>query len=239
MKTMETVRNFSRDAFLFAPTLFALLLMTTGVLRGRRPKANREITDNGCSKRSISMKSPFLLVAIVLFIAIFTTLAAAISPEEIKANLDKIPAADPVATNPPQLIDAMKGVHPRLLFTTKEIAALKKQISGDPLLQKAYEGTIAWANITQVPSGPKPPIVMDDGSALVKSYSQAPAMAYAYALDRSPAIKKKIEDTLTAMLNQPYWAAVKELDSSMGGACNMMMVALGNFSLIMRGSNAK
>jgi len=227
MKTMETVKILPKDAFLLAPTLFALLLMSKGVLLGRRPKANREITGNGCRKRSFSMKSQFLLVAIALFIAICSPIAAAgISPEQIKANLDKIPAADPVVTNPPQLIDAMKGVHPRLLFTTKEIAALKKQISGDPLLKKAYEGTIAWANITQVPSGPKPPIVMDDGSALVKSYSQAPAMAYAYALDRSPAIKKKIEDTLTTMLNQPYWAAVQELDSSMGGACNMMMVAL-------------
>ena len=172
------------------------------------------------------MKFPFLFVVVALAISHFTAIAAALSPAAAKANLDKIPATDPAVTNPPQLVEAMKGVHPRLLFTTKEIAALKEQISGDPLLRKAYEGTIAWAKITLVPSGPKPPIVLDDGSALVKSYSQAPAMAYAYALDHSPDIKKKILDTLTEMLKQPYWAEVQELDSSMGAACNMMLVAL-------------
>ncbi len=172
------------------------------------------------------MKAPLLFVMVALAFSLFTPSAAALSPEAVKANLDKIPATDPAVTNPPQLVEAMKGVHPRLLFTTKEIAALKKQIPTDPLLQKSYEGTMAWARISLVPSGPKPPIVKDDGSALVKSYSQAPAMAYAYALDRDPAIKKKIEETLTEMLNQPYWADVPELDSSMGAACNMMMVAL-------------
>lgn len=172
------------------------------------------------------MKYPRLCVAAAVFVSLANPLAAAISPEAAKANLDKIPATDPVVANPPQLVNAMKGVHPRLLFTADEIAALKKRIPGDPLLQKAYEGNKAWAAMALVPSGPKPPITQDDTSALVKSYSQAPAMAYAYALDRDPAIRKKIEDTLKTMLEQPYWAAVPELDSSMGGACNMLMVGL-------------
>ncbi len=172
------------------------------------------------------MKSTIRVIAVVVTISLFAAIAAAIPPNEIKANLDKIPATDPAVTNPPQLVDAVKGVHPRLLFTAQEMEALKKQIPDDPMLKKAYEGTRAWAKIALVPSGAKPPIVTDDTSALVKSYSQAPAMAYAYALDHDPAIKKKIEATLKEMLDQPYWADVKELDSSMGGACNMMMVAL-------------
>jgi len=181
---------------------------------------------NAASKGNFSMKLPSLLVMAAFAIYFFTSVAAAISPEAAKANLDKVPATDPAVPQAPQLLDVMKGVHPRLLFTAKEIAELKKQIPGDPILQRAYDGTIAWAKISLVPSGPKPPIVMDDESALVKSYSQAPSMAYAYALDHDPAIKKKIVDTLTEMLHQPYWADVQELDSSMGAACNMMMVAL-------------
>lgn len=172
------------------------------------------------------MKSTALFVVVAFAISLSTAIATPLSPAAAKANLDKIPATDPAVTNPPQLVAAMKGVHPRLLFTTEEIAALKQQISSDPMSQKAYEGTVAWAKIALVPSGPKPPIVTDDTSALVKSYSQAPAMAYAYALDHDPEMKKKIVDTLTEMLNQPYWADTQELDSSMGGACNMMMVAL-------------
>lgn len=175
-----------------------------------------------------------LFVSAVAFACISLSTAHSAPPPEppplgaaqIKANLDKIPATDPSVPNAPQLVAAMKGVHPRLLFTTAEIEALKKSISSDPMLQRAYDGNKQWANISLVPSGPRPPIVSNDTSALVKSYSQAPSMAYAYALDKDPAIKKKIIDTLTEMLNQPYWDDEAELDSSMGCACNMMMVAL-------------
>jgi len=171
------------------------------------------------------MKSTSILGVAALAISLSTALAA-VSPEVAKKNLDKIPATDPAVSSVPQLVSAMKGIHPRLLFTAREIDALKKQIPTDLLLKKAYDGTTAWAKISLVPSGPKPPIVGDDASALVKSYSQAPSMAYAYALDHDPAIKKKIIDTLKEMLEVPYWAEVPELDSSMGGACNMFMVAL-------------
>lgn len=172
------------------------------------------------------MKPKSLLVALVLSGLLSTAITAPVSPDVAKANLDKIPASDPEVAHPPQLVASVKGAHPRLLFTAAEIAALKQQISGDEMLKRAYDGTIQWAKIAQVPAGPVPPIVTDDTSALVKSYSQAPALAYAYALDQDPAIKKKIIDILKVMLDEPYWASVKELDSSMGGACNMLMVAL-------------
>jgi len=170
-----------------------------------------------------------VLIACISFLGLF----AAPPPEPppisaalAKANLDRVPATDPSVPNAPQLLAAMKGVHPRLLFTTAEIETLNKQIPNDPLLQKGHDGTIEWAKIALVPSGPRPSIVADDTSALIKSYSQAPSMAYAYALDHDPAIKQKILDTLNVMLNQPYWADGKDLDANMGCACNMMMVAL-------------
>lgn len=149
-----------------------------------------------------------------------------LAPDKVAANLAKIPPTDPDTPNAPQLVDAVKGVHPRLLFTQQDIDALKAKIASDPILQKAYEGNKQWANISLVPSGPRPPIVADDTSALVKSYSQAPSMAYAYALDKDPAIKKKIVDTLTEMLSVEHWSDGAELDSNMGDACNMFMVAL-------------
>jgi hypothetical protein len=172
------------------------------------------------------MKSSFLIVVVGLTCFSLTAQAVPVTPQYAAENLAKIPATDPAVSNPPQLLDAVKGVHPRLLFTTEEIAALKAKIPTDLTLQQAYAGTTGWAKLSLVPSGPKPPIVTDDTAALVKSYSQAPSMAYAYALDHDPAIKQKILDTLNEMLNQPYWADTEELDSSMGGACNMMMVAL-------------
>jgi len=174
------------------------------------------------------MKTLSLRSAAVLAIVLSTmpVMAAPATPDTIQKDLALVPATDPSASNAPQLLDAIKGVHPRLLFTTQEIAALKAAIPSDPVLQKGYQGTTQWAKMALVPTGPNPLIVQDDQSALVKGLAQAPAMAYAYALDKDPAIKKKIVDTLTDMLNAPYWANVPELDTSMGAGCNMFVVAL-------------
>lgn len=59
------------------------------------------------------MKSSFRRALIALAVSFSTAIGAGIRPEAIKANLDKIPATDAAVTNPPQLVDAMKGVHPR------------------------------------------------------------------------------------------------------------------------------
>jgi hypothetical protein len=178
------------------------------------------------------MKLPVLLGATALVLS-FPTFAMGAMPEpppmppaQAQQIISQIPATDPPTPGAPQIVDAMKGKHPRLLFTADEITALKQQIGTDPILQKAYDGTKQWATIALIPSGPRPPVVADDTSALVKSLAQAPAMAYAYALDHDPAMKEKIITTLTNMMNTPYWADGKELDSNMGAACNEFMVGL-------------
>ena len=174
----------------------------------------------------MKIPSPCTAIALAVTLSIVPVLAATPTPDMVQKDLALVPPTDPSAANAPSLIDAMKGVHPRLLFTTQEIAALKAAIPSDPVLQTAYAGTTQWAKMTLVPTGTNPLVVQDDQSALVKGLAQAPSMAYSYALDKDPAIKKKIVDTLTDMLNAPYWANVPELDNSMGAACNMFVVAL-------------
>jgi hypothetical protein len=174
------------------------------------------------------MKSRSLLAAAVWAVIFLTLTAKAVppTPDLIQKDLAQVPPSDPAVTNVPEIVAAMKGVHPRLLFTAAEIAALKARIPTDPVLQKAYDGTTQWAKMSFVPTGPNPIIVQDDQSALVKAFSQAPALAYSYALDKDPAIKQKIVATLTDMLNAPFWGNNNELDNSMGTACNMFLVAL-------------
>jgi len=147
---------------------------------------------------------------------------AGLTPEQAEQALAVLPATDPATPGAPQLVDAVKGVHPRLMFSQAEMDALKAKIGSDPILQKSYEGTTFWAKAVNFP----PTIFLGDQDALVKCYSEAPALAYAYALDHDPAVKAKIVSTLTLMLNAPYWANTTELDSSMGAACNMFMSAL-------------
>ena len=146
--------------------------------------------------------------------------------EQARQAVALVPATDPATPDAPRVVDAMKGKHPRLLFTKGEIDALKQRIASDPVLQKARDGTLQWAKLVPVPVRPRPPIVTNDTSALVKSLSQAPALAYAYALNHDAATKQKIIDTLTVMLEEAYWADGRELDSSMGAACNEFMAGL-------------
>ncbi len=144
-----------------------------------------------------------------------------------EANLAKVPAKDPApAGAPPQVVAAMKGVHPRLLFTTKEIETLKKEAETDPILKNAAENVTGFAKRFKLPKEATPVIVTNDQDALVKSMGNYVGMAYGYALEKDPKAKKNIIDILTMMLEQPYWADVPELDSSMGAGNNMFMVAM-------------
>ena len=146
---------------------------------------------------------------------------------KLAQEMAQVPATDPATAGAPTLVDAMKGVHPRLLFTAAEAQALKTSIGSDPILQKAYDGNKQWSKISQIANGPRPYVITGDEPALVKSYSQAPSMAYDYALDKDPATKQRIIDMLNGMAASDHWAdANSEPDASMGAACNMFMVAL-------------
>lgn len=144
----------------------------------------------------------------------------------LQAEMAQVPATDPATSGAPTLVSAMKGVHPRLLFTQADIDALKGKLGSDPTLQKAYDGTKQWATMTPALTGPRPEVVAGD-DRLGPYYLKAPAFAYTYALEKDPAMKKKIVDTLTAMLDADHWAdANNEVDASMGAAQNMFFVAL-------------
>lgn len=121
-------------------------------------------------------------------------------------NLARIPVADPVATQVPELLAAMRGQHPRLLFTRPEVDELRKRIASDPMLQKTAEATVAWAKRFRMSKEDPPNIVMSDTPALANSGAKTPALALAYLLDRDPKIKGAIVSMLNAMLAQPYWA---------------------------------
>ena len=152
--------------------------------------------------------------------------SSGITPEQMKENLAKIPPSDPVVANPPKLLDSIAGKHPRLLFTAKEIEALKARIPSDPILKKTYEDLSARSKKFKLRPEIAEKLVADDTPALATGNGLYPELAYAYALDHDPAVKQSIIDILNMMLKEEHWGATKELDSSMGAACNMMMMAV-------------
>jgi len=174
--------------------------------------------------RSISVLTLILAVA-----AGGITSAERVTPEYAKQNLDLIPATDPDAPDAPKLVSAVQGVHPRLLFTQADIDALKQRIASDPILKATYETNKANFDkfkLLMPKDGSPPDIVLNDTPALSVSMERWGGFAYFYAIDKDPKMKQNILDILNMMMNQPYWADTAELDSNMGCAVNMMMVAL-------------
>ena len=177
------------------------------------------------------MKLPVILTVLMLALvlrpaSVQSAASAGIGPEEIQQNLAKVPASDPAAIDVPKLLDSVKGKHPRLLFNETEIADLKSRIASDPVLKKTSENIISWAKKLKIDPHVAKDLVSNDTPALSTGAGQYPSLAYAYALNRDPAIKKNIIDVLNMMLDEPHWSTGAELDASMGAACNMYMVAI-------------
>ena len=150
----------------------------------------------------------------------------AITPEAIKANLALIPPTDPAAANPPKMLESLKGVHPRILFTAAEIEAMKKGVASDPILANTHKELSGWAKNYKLNPNIAEKLVTDDTPALWMGNGQMTSLAYAYALDRDPAVKETIVAILEMMLKEEHWARAKELDSNMGAGCLMMMTAV-------------
>jgi hypothetical protein len=149
-----------------------------------------------------------------------------VSDSVAQQNLAKVPTKDPKPTEVPQMLGAVKGQHPRLLFTKQEIAELKKRISSDPILKKAYDDNTAWAKKFNLAKAYEPTSILLSDTPALTMLKAWPALACAYALDHDPAVKQSIVDVLKFMLDQPYWANAPELDSNMGAGNNMLMVGL-------------
>lgn len=174
------------------------------------------------------MRITFTAVALVaaMFLAVCANAAGPKSGVDYELNLSRVPEGDPAATEAPGVVDSMKGLHPRLLFTEKEIAALKPVIEQDPLLKTTADADIQWSKRAKTLDGTPPDIVMSDTPALVTSMDRLTRMAYSYGLTGDPTIKTNIVAILQALLDEPHWAHAEELDSNMGAGNNMFMAGM-------------
>lgn len=149
-------------------------------------------------------------------------------PINYDGNLAQIPATDPAVAlaDAVSILPSLRGVHPRLLFNAADIARLKEQIKTDPILKKTADDMLSRSRRFKFNAKQAEAVLTNDTPALSVANGSWPTMAYTWQLERDPAVLQGIVDTLEFMLAQPYWADVKELDSSMGAACNLHAVAL-------------
>jgi hypothetical protein len=163
-----------------------------------------------------------LLPSLALLLA-FPAFAAKVDYE---GNLSRVPASDPAASDAPDLLPSVRGVHPRLLFTPADVAKIKANVAASPLLKQVADQVVAGSKRYRAPKENPLPMVMNDTPALAQSSGQWPSLAYAYALEPNPQTLEAITNVLKRMLEQPYWADTAELDANMGAACNMFAVAV-------------
>ncbi|CAM3099728.1 hypothetical protein [Rariglobus hedericola] len=159
-------------------------------------------------------------------LALLLAVPAFAAKVDYESNLSQIPAADPATPDAPALLPAMKGIHPRLLFTAQDVAKMKANVAASPLLKQTADKIIADSKRYRAPKENPLPMVMNDTPALAQASGQWPSLAYAYALEPNPQTLEAISNVLSRMLEQPYWADTVELDANMGAACNMFAVAV-------------
>lgn len=149
-------------------------------------------------------------------------------PINYEGNLKLVPATDPAVApgDAVTLLPAVRGVHPRLLFNAADIARLKEQIKTDPVLKKTADDMFLRSRRFKFNAKQSEALLSDDTPALSTANGSWPSIAYTWQLERDPAVLQGIVDTLEFMLAQPHWANTRELDHSMGAACNLHAVAL-------------
>lgn len=104
----------------------------------------------------------------------------------------------------------MTGKHPRLLFTSEEIAAIKSRSNGDPFTKGTYDEVIAKANTALSAA----PITYQlDGANLrlngIHQFSndQVPFLVLAYQFTKNTAYAKKCMDQVERMITWADWGA--------------------------------
>jgi len=145
---------------------------------------------------------------------------------DVEGNLAFVPATDPAPAGTVKLKPELRGVHPRLIFTTEELQQLAKHVPHDDILSVNWESTLAQGKKQQADKRSPAQVFKSDTPALVTAGGRYPNAAVAYMIEPSEELKERIAGILQMYLDEPVWNRAKEVDSNMGAANNMLAAAL-------------
>jgi hypothetical protein len=138
----------------------------------------------------------------------------------IVRGADAVPAEDPKPETPVKFPEAMKGKHPRLLFTNEEIPELKKLADGEG--KPFYDQLLAYNKVCTPPKDTK--FLTDDTDAQRQGMWRLPTLCLHYAMTGAKSDIANAEGYLKLLLSLEHWQEGKELDSGMG-AGNILLGA--------------
>jgi hypothetical protein len=126
-----------------------------------------------------------------------------------------LPATDPVPSSPVQLVEAVRGKHPRLLFTAADLPrlrALAQSSEGKPFMDQL----LAYLPASKAPN--KPMATEDATDAQRQGLWRAPTVAVHYALTGDKKSFEQAKGMLEWMIKTDHWETGKEKDSGMAAA---------------------
>ncbi len=137
-----------------------------------------------------------------------------------------VPDKDPEPTNKIELRAGMAGVHPRLLFTEKEIPALRQRYKDDAVARERLEKYVAACKPFS-----EPKFLTDATDGQRQGLWQMPTLAMHYALTDSADSRDKAIGFLQKLVELPNWETGSELDSGMSSA-NVLIGAAMTYDIL-------
>ncbi|MBN1674629.1 MAG: heparinase II/III family protein [Kiritimatiellae bacterium] len=132
------------------------------------------------------------------------------------------PEKDPVVENPPNLVPAVQGKHPRLLFTAEDIPAMSERIKGGS--KPFMDQLVRYLGASQKPNHTK--FLTDATDAQRQGFWRLPTVALHYALTGDAKSRQQATEFLEFLIGLQHWETGAETDSGMGAANIMAGAAL-------------
>ena len=163
-------------------------------------------------------------IGLTLLILVMVCGAAQAQQEEKPSIL---PEQDPEPENYVQLVQEVKGVHPRLLFTPKDIAKLKKLAQGEG--KGFFEQLEEYLKVCRAPEEKK--FLRDATDAQRHGLWRMPTAAVHYAITGEKNSFDRSLSYLKMLLDLEHWEEGGETDSGMGTA-NILIGAAITFDCL-------
>jgi hypothetical protein len=134
-----------------------------------------------------------------------------------------VPTTDPEATEVPALVENLRGVHPRLLFTPDELPALQERAR--TVSKDMFDAMVGYLGACNPPRDQK--FLKDATDGQRQGLWRLPTVSLHYALTGDKASFAKARGYLELLLGLDHWETGGEQDSGMSSANIMIGFALG------------
>ncbi len=135
---------------------------------------------------------------------------------------DVVPATDPQPQKQVKLVDAVRGKHPRLLFTADEPQRIRKLAQGDG--KQFFDQLMRYLPASKPPAETK--FLTDATDAQRQGMWRLPTVALHYAITGERKSLDSAQGFLKRFLELPHWEEGEEQDSGMGAANIMVGAAI-------------